>query len=115
MIDATPPDPPLELGHGDSPLASERRSLARHACSREAVCESIRDNTLISSDAVIHELSEQGMALRLGIWWEPGAVVTVRLPTAVDHVAFAKLGHVIHVQAVGPGQWLMGVLFLQPL
>ena len=55
------------------------------------------------------------MALRLGVCWEPGTVVTVRMLTAVDHVAFAKLSHVIHVRAVGPGQWLMGVLFLQPL
>ena len=116
MTDATPPpDPPLEAGHAEARLASERRSLARHACSREAVCESIRGNTLISSHAVIHELSEQGMALRLGACWEPGTVVTVRLPTAVEHVAFTKLGHVVHVRAEEPGQWVVGVLFLQPL
>jgi len=93
----------------------ERRSLARNPCQLEAVCDRVIGVTPVSYRAVIEELSTQGIALRVTDRFEPGTVLSVRLATATDKVAFTKLGRVVHVQPETNGAWLLGVALLQPL
>lgn len=100
MLDSTGPD---------------RRGLTRYPCQLAAVCDRVIGITPVSYLAVIEELSTQGIALRVADKFEPGTVLTVRLATAIDKVAFTKIGRVVHVQPEPPGAWLMGVALLQPL
>lgn len=93
----------------------ERRGLARSPCQLEAVCDRVIGVTPVSYQAVIEELSTGGIALRMTDCFDPGTVLSIRLATATDKVAFTKLGRVVHVQAESSGAWLLGVALLQPL
>jgi len=94
--------------------ATDRRTLTRHSCRLEGVCDSVVGSELVSHPAVILEISATGAALLLADRLEPGAVVTVRLSIDSEKVSFTKLARVVHVR-LDSGGWWLGTLFLKPL
>jgi hypothetical protein len=93
----------------------ERRGLTRHRCRLDAVCDWVVGPGFVSRPVVVHEISANGATLALSGAPEKGTVLTVRLATATEKVAFVKLGRLIHTEPEKLGEGHVGVFFLQPL
>jgi hypothetical protein len=99
-------------------VEEDRRTWVRFPCDLETRAEPTgrSEGTEQQRLAVrIRDVSQGGIALVANRPFAPGALLSVELPCAEGQPITAALACVVHVQAQGPGEWLLGCNFAREL
>lgn len=95
--------------------AEERRVWLRHAASLNVRCGEADSNEATGVSAVICDISRGGVQIISPLRFEPGALLSVELPSARGEDAMALLACVVRTQPHGDSQWKMGCRFSNEL
>src|SRR5262245_32071694 len=86
----------------------ERRASARHLCPHGAVIPYLLKPDYDRGEAVLRDLSTDGMCLLLGHPLNVGAMLVVRLPGLLPGATVTRVAHVTHATPQEGGGWLIG-------
>jgi hypothetical protein len=90
---------------------TERRVWLRHATKLNIRCEQINDEPDGGVLATITELSRGGIQITAARRFEPGALISVELPSVHGEKGLAVMACVVRAQPHGESDWVMGCRF----
>jgi serine/threonine protein kinase len=112
-----PADPAPEsepVAEVSAPVGGESRSKKRYSSRRCTVCRPLQRAPGKTWAGQVLNLSEDGLCVKLGRRFEPGAVLTILLEGRQSSRQ-SLLAKVVWVKKDAPAQWRMGCRFDQPL
>lgn len=93
----------------------ERRASVRHQSTAKGSCHTLNASRETSWDAVVRDISAEGIGLMLGRRFEPGVLLSIELPDNSDGQPRLLLARVVHATTRSEGGWLIGCALLNPL
>ena len=103
---------------GPSPPSNpkaERRVSVRYESSLKGSCQTLSAHRETSWEAVIRDISSEGIGLLLVRRFEPGAVLSIELIDSRDEQPRVLLARVVHATTRPEGGWLIGCELVSPL
>jgi serine/threonine protein kinase len=89
----------------------EKRATARYASQQDGFCQTLQGKKAGCWEAVIRDVSADGMGLILGRRFEPRTVLVLELNPTADLPARRVLVRVVRAAPLPPGRWLLGCDF----
>jgi hypothetical protein len=93
----------------------ERRVWARRLCDAQVFCQPAAAADAQRYSARVRNISRGGISLCLDHRFEPGALLTVELPTEDGRSTFTVLACVVHLRSLADGKWALGCSFSREL
>jgi len=102
---------------GGSAAEDERRTWARFPCSIVTTCQLANDPGAERVPAEVQNISRGGASLVVGQAFEPGILLSLELPNAVEGAAsrVTVLACVVRTDARDDGKWFLGCTFAAEL
>jgi hypothetical protein len=94
---------------------AERRVSVRYQSSLKGSCQTLSAHRETSWEAVIRDISPEGVGLLLSRRFEPGALLNIELTDSGDGQKRLLLARVVHATARPEGGWLIGCELISPL
>ncbi len=95
--------------------ADERRASVRYQSSAKGSCQTLSAGRESSWEAVIRNISTDGIGLLLGRRFEPGVLLALDVTDKIEGQVRLLLARVIHATARPEGGWLIGCCLLNTL
>jgi hypothetical protein len=93
----------------------DRRLTVRYASEHHTFFQSSEGDPQVLWQARVRDISDDGIGLILHRPFDPGAELSIELPTEVNRPLRSLRVSIVHVTALDEGQWLVGCKFLQAL
>jgi len=93
----------------------ERRASVRYRSDVKGSCQTLSVRRETSWEAIVRDISPDGVGLLLGRRFEPGVLLAIELTAAGDDQTRLLLARVAHATARPEGGWLIGCTLLSPL
>jgi hypothetical protein len=95
--------------------AHDRRVWVRHHAGLETTYRPAGAEDPTRFAAVVRDISVGGLSLTVDRALAPGELLAVELPGPTEEAGFSTLACVVHVNADGEGQWVVGCTFAREL
>jgi hypothetical protein len=96
-------------------LPEERRASVRYRSDAKGSCQTLSVRRETSWNAIVRDISPEGIGLLLARRFEPGVLVAIELTAAGDDQTRLLLARVAHATARPEGDWLVGCTLVSPL
>jgi hypothetical protein len=97
-------------GDQPAPDREDRRVWVRYPCNLETTCQSTHPTIPLRLSARVKDISRGGISLFMNCRFEPGAMLSIDLPSATGQTS-TVLAYVVRSRSNRDGEWAVGCTF----